>query len=196
MQDIRRIKMKEQVLNRAIFDTPYGKMVALSTGKGLGVLEFIKPNRREMLTKRLNKWFSNYEIIDDPGDTIAMTGEWLTDYFSGEFERLTTPPLDLRGTEFELKVWHALLRIPLGETVTYQHLAAELGIPKGSRAVGGANRRNPVSLIVPCHRVIGQNGSLVGYGGGLEVKKALISHERAAARPPSKGPAGKPPRPL
>jgi len=67
---------------------------------------------------------------------------------------------------------------PLGQTTTYQRLATELGIPKGARAIGGASRRNPITLIVPCHRVIGHNGALVGYGGGLEVKRALISHEK------------------
>ncbi|NIM14374.1 MAG: methylated-DNA--[protein]-cysteine S-methyltransferase [Candidatus Aminicenantes bacterium] len=152
-------------------------MAALATEKGLSFLEFIKPNRDELLTKRLNKWFRNYEIVDTSNSLIARTAEWLENYFSGKFDRLTAPPLDVRGTDFELKVWQALQRIPLGQTTSYKALAIELGIPEGSRAVGGANRRNPVSLIIPCHRVIGQNGLLVGYGGGLEVKQALISHE-------------------
>ncbi len=169
--------MKELVLNRAILETPYGKMVAMASGKGLAVLEFVKPNRRDMLTKRLNKWFPGCEIVDADDDIIKKTREWLNDYFAGEFDRLNTPPLDMRGTDFELKVWRALLRIPLGQTISYQQLAVEVGIPKGARAVGGANRRNPVSFIVPCHRVIGQNGLLVGYGGGLDVKQALIAHE-------------------
>jgi O-6-methylguanine DNA methyltransferase len=169
--------MKELLLNRTILDTPYGKLVAMASEKGLAVLEFVKPNRREMLTKRLNKWYPGYKIIDAADDFIAGTGEWLVHYFSGEFERLTAPPLDMRGTEFELKVWQALQRIPLGQTISYQQLADRVGIPKGARAVGSANRRNPVSIIVPCHRVIGQNGLLVGYGGGLEVKQALLSHE-------------------
>jgi len=170
--------MKIQVLNRSILDTPHGKMVAMATEKGLSVLEFIKPNRQELLTKRLDKWFINYEFVDISNPIIAKTGEWLANYFQREFHRLTTPPLDLRGTEFELKVWQALLQIPLGQTTTYQRLAIELGIPKGARAIGGASRRNPITLIVPCHRVIGHNGALVGYGGGLEVKRALISHEK------------------
>jgi O-6-methylguanine DNA methyltransferase len=172
-----RIKMKEHVLNRAILDTPYGKMVAMASGKGLAVLEFVKPNRREMLTKRLNKWFPGYKMVDTDDDMIKKTREWLNNYFSGEFDRLSTPPLDMRGTEFELKVWQALQRIPLGQTISYQQLADRVGNPKGARAVGSANRRNPVSIIVPCHRVIGQNGLLVGYGGGLDVKQALITHE-------------------
>jgi methylated-DNA-[protein]-cysteine S-methyltransferase len=170
--------MTQYILNRSVLDTPYGKMTALATVKGLSFLEFIKPNRYELLTKRLNKWFRNYEIVDASNSLIARTTEWLDNYFSGKFERLITPPLDVRGTDFELKVWQALQRIPLGRTMSYKALAIELGIPEGSRAVGGANRRNPVSIIIPCHRVIGQNGLLVGYGGGLEVKQALISHER------------------
>ena len=173
--------MKMNVLNRSILDTPYGKMVAMASEKGLSVLEFIKPNRQELLMKRLDKWFLNYEIVDISNPIITKTGGWLANYFQGEFDRLTTPPLDLRGTEFELKVWQALLQIPLGQTTTYQRLAIELGIPKGARAIGGASRRNPITLIVPCHRVIGHNGALVGYGGGLEVKRALISHEKRDA---------------
>jgi O-6-methylguanine DNA methyltransferase len=173
-----RIKMKDHVLNRAMLDTPYGKMVAMASKKGLAVLEFVKPNRQEMLTKQLNKWFPGFEIVDNDDDFIKKTKEWLNSYFSGKFDRLITPPLDMRGTGFELKVWQALQEIPLGQTISYQQLAARVGNPKGARAVGSANRRNPVSIIVPCHRVIGQNGLLVGYGGGLDVKQALITHER------------------
>jgi O-6-methylguanine DNA methyltransferase len=169
--------MKEHVLNRALLDTPYGQMVAMASGKGLAVLEFVKPNRREMLKKHLNKWFPGCEIVDADDDIIKKTREWLINYFSREFDRLSTPPLDMRGTEFELKVWQALQGIPLGRTISYQQLADRLGKPKGARAVGSANRKNPVSIIVPCHRVIGQNGLLVGYGGGLDVKQALITHE-------------------
>ena len=174
--------MKEHVLNRAILDTPYGKMVAMASEKGLAVLEFVKPNRQEMLTKRLNKWFPGFEIVEADDDIIKKTREWLNNYFSGQFVRLSILPLDMRGTEFERKVWQALQEIPLGQTISYQQLAARVGNPKGARAVGSANRRNPVSIIVPCHRVIGQNGLLVGYGGGLDVKQALITHERKNTR--------------
>ena len=165
-------------LNRSFFDTPYGKMVAMAAEKGLSALEFVKPDRNELLMKRLSKWFPGYEIVDNTSPILSMTGEWLADYFQGKFDSLKTPPLDMRGTEFELKVWKELLKIPLGETRSYREVAVALGVPGGSRAVGGANRRNPVSLIVPCHRVIGQNDSLVGYGGGLDIKKALLSHEK------------------
>jgi O-6-methylguanine DNA methyltransferase len=169
--------MKENQLNQTVLDTPYTKMVAMSSQKGLAVLEFLKPNRSELLEQRLTKYFPGYNIVEGSDDITAMTAEWLRRYFSREFDGLSAPPLDLRGTSFELTLWQALLRIPLGQTRTYQELAIELGIPKGARAVGGASRRNPVALIVPCHRVVGHNGRLVGYGGGLDVKQALIAHE-------------------
>jgi methylated-DNA-[protein]-cysteine S-methyltransferase len=89
-----------------------------------------------------------------------------------------------QGSAFQHEVWEALMRIPFGETTSYGALARELGYPKGSRAVGHANAVNPIALIVPCHRVIGADGSLTGYGGGLPMKKALLAHEAEfSARP-------------
>jgi O-6-methylguanine DNA methyltransferase len=171
--------MQKPILNRAVLDTPYGKMEAMATDKGLSILEFIKPDRRQLMLRRLARWFPGCEVTDRRTPVIVRTEAWLADYFQGRFEQLTPPPLDLRGTDFELKVWQALRRIPCGRTQSYKELALELGLPGGARAVGGANRRNPVSLIVPCHRVIGQTGALTGYGGGIEVKQALITHERS-----------------
>jgi methylated-DNA-[protein]-cysteine S-methyltransferase len=86
-------------------------------------------------------------------------------------------PLDLHGTEFRMKAWRALLQIPYGETSTYGRIAAAIGSPKAVRAVGGANHNHPVSIIVPCHRVIGSDGRLTGYGGGLHRKQWLLEHE-------------------
>ncbi len=90
-------------------------------------------------------------------------------------------PYELRGTEFQRKVWSALCRIPYGETRTYRQIAEEVGSPKAYRAVGMANHENPVAIAVPCHRVIGSNGALVGYGGGLEMKRALLDLEKDRA---------------
>ena len=100
----------------------------------------------------------------------------LTEYFAGE---RTTFDLPLRpaGAPFQLRVWEALLRIPYGETASYGEIARELGHPTASRAVGAANGRNPIAIVVPCHRVIGSNGSLTGYAGGLECKRALLDLE-------------------
>jgi methylated-DNA-[protein]-cysteine S-methyltransferase len=100
-------------------------------------------------------------------------------YFAGEPPVL--PRLDLRGTAWEREVWSALLAIPWGETRTYGELAARLGRPGAARAVGGANARNPVSILVPCHRVVQAQGRLGGYGGGLDLKRWLLAHEAAHA---------------
>ena len=111
----------------------------------------------------------------DPA-ALAEPARQLAEYFAGE---RTEFALELRpaGTAFQRSVWDLLLRIPYGETTSYGALAAELGDPRKVRAVGLANGRNPISIVVPCHRVIGADGSLVGYGGGLERKRVLLAHE-------------------
>ena len=106
--------------------------------------------------------------------------EQLDAYFAGELERFDLP-LALHGTPFQLRVWDELIRIPFAETISYKELALRLGDLKLVRAVGVANGRNPVSIVVPCHRVIGADGTLVGYGGGLERKRWLLDHEAVAS---------------
>ncbi len=103
----------------------------------------------------------------------------LEEYFAGK-RREFSLPLSPKGTAFQLKVWQALLTIPYGETRSYRDIAQLAGCPKGCRAVGMANHRNPISIIVPCHRVVGANGSLTGYGGGLQAKQFLLELERQA----------------
>ena len=98
-------------------------------------------------------------------------------YFAGTLHEFTIP-LRPKGTPFRTKVWEALQTIPYGETISYKALAERIGNPKAIRAVGGANHNNPISIIIPCHRVIGTNGKLVGYGGGLNVKEFLLEHEK------------------
>jgi len=100
-------------------------------------------------------------------------------YYAGALAALADLPVQTRGTAFQREVWAALRTIPMGKTTTYGHLAIQLGRPKAMRAVGMANGANPVSIIVPCHRVIGANASLTGYGGGLERKRWLLRHEGA-----------------
>ena len=112
---------------------------------------------------------------DDTAFTHAR--EQLDAYFAGELERFDIP-LSPRGTEFQRRVWDALREIPYGETTSYGALAAQIGRPGAARAVGLANGRNPISIVVPCHRVIGAAGALTGYGGGLERKRWLLAHER------------------
>ena len=110
---------------------------------------------------------------------LAAAAAQLDEYFAGE-RRDFDLELDLEGTEFQRAVWDELLRIPYGETMSYGELARRLGRPERVRAVGAANGRNPVAIVVPCHRVIGADGSLTGYGGGLDRKRALLAIEGSA----------------
>ena len=127
-----------------------------------------------------NIFFNKKNITEDyqnrETSLIKKTIQQLDEYFSGKRKNFSIP-LDLRGTDFQMKVWNALQIIPYGKTVSYGQLAAITGNPKASRAVGMANNRNPVPVIVPCHRVIGSDGSLTGYAGGLELKKQLLELE-------------------
>jgi len=116
--------------------------------------------------------------VEDPGAPVLIeAADQLTAYFAGE-RRAFALPLDPRGTPFQLAVWAALGRIPYGGTRSYAQVARELGRPERVRAVGSANARNPLAIVVPCHRVVGSDGSLTGYAGGLEAKRALLDLER------------------
>lgn len=108
---------------------------------------------------------------------IAEAAGQLREYFDGSRQSFALP-LQAEGTAFQKKVWQGLRAIPYGETRSYQALAESIGHPKACRAVGGANHCNPIMIVIPCHRVIGKNGSLVGFGGGLDVKAWLLDHEK------------------
>lgn len=127
------------------------------------------------------------DFVDETGAVSAASMDFepsrfacaVAAYFGGDLDALTDLPVAVRGTAFETAVWQALRQIPVGHTWSYAALAASLGRPKAVRAVGRANGKNPVGLVVPCHRVIGADGRLVGYGGGLERKAWLLRHEGA-----------------
>jgi len=116
-------------------------------------------------------------LRNDSHPLLLETRRQLREYFDGS-RREFTLPLDPVGSNFQQRVWRALIGIPYGETRSYQELAKALGNPKAVRAVGAANGRNPLPIVIPCHRVIGSDGKLVGYGGGLSVKKHLLDLER------------------
>lgn len=118
---------------------------------------------------------------EDPTPLLEEAARQLEEYFAGQ-RKVFSLPLAPKGTEFQLRVWQALLQIPYGETRSYGELAAMVGNPKACRAVGGANHRNPLSILIPCHRVVGTGGSLTGYAGGLSVKEFLLKLE-SEARP-------------
>ena len=126
------------------------------------------------------------DAVEDPAPLREVSAQ-LDRYFAGELTRFDVP-MQLSGTPFQRAVWSELCAIPYGVTVSYRELAVRVGNPRAMRAVGAANGRNPVSIIVPCHRVIGADGTLVGYGGGIACKRWLLSHERAlVARPRANG---------
>ncbi len=117
-------------------------------------------------------------VLTPSHPVLVLAHQQLQEYFSGSRYDFTVP-LAMTGTEFQLAAWHALQTIPYGKTVSYKAIAEQIGRPKAMRAVGMANNRNPIAIIVPCHRVIGANGQLVGYGGGLGMKQWLLEHEKS-----------------
>lgn len=165
-------------LHRHAYESPIGPLMMLASADGLCALEFVSERRHVRLVRRLDQWFAPY-VIDDGGSPVLAAAErWLREYFAGGLADAGPIALDLRGTVFERRVWACLLQIPPGTTFTYGGIAGRLGIEGGARAVGLAVGSNPVSLIVPCHRVVGAHGALTGYGGGLDRKKWLLEHER------------------
>lgn len=118
---------------------------------------------------------NNSEILNQP--LVKECFKQLDEYFNG-FRKAFNLPIKLKGTEFQEKVWQELLKIPYGTTCTYGEIADRIGKPRAARAIGGANNKNKLMIIVPCHRVIGRNGKLVGYAGGLDKKKYLLDLEK------------------
>lgn len=155
-------------------------MMALASDEALCALEFAGRARLTRLEARLDRWYAPYTIVDSANEVTARTRAWLEEYFAGASAGMLAPglALDARGAPFERRVWGALGEIPAGTTSTYGAIAKQLGSAGASRAVGLANGANPIAILVPCHRVIGSNGTLTGYGGGLEKKRWLLDHER------------------
>jgi O-6-methylguanine DNA methyltransferase len=166
------------ILIRATIETPVGPMLALARDEALCALEFSSTGRLSRLEARLRRWFDGVEIVDGSNVLVDRTRTWLDAYFAGADADANKLPLDLRGGAFELKVWSALRTLKPGEVTSYGAIARQIGSPGASRAVGLANGANPIAIIVPCHRVIGANGTLTGYGGGLDRKRWLLNHER------------------
>jgi len=162
-------------LARTRVATPLGAFIVLADAAGLRWGDFED-------TGRLERLFAGGAAVRVwNGDPIGV-GDALGAYFGGDLGALAALPAHAGGTRFQRMVWSALREIPPGQTRSYAQLAAGIGRPGAARAAGAANAANPVSLVVPCHRVLGADGSLTGYGGGLERKRWLLAHEGAAAR--------------
>jgi methylated-DNA-[protein]-cysteine S-methyltransferase len=153
------------------WDTPLGRLLLARDGRALRVIRF--PSERRPCQPG-GGW---RERAGSFGDVI----EQLQEYFAGR-RRTFELPLEPEGTPFQQQVWRALLEIPYGETTSYAALASRIGLPSGTRAVGAANGRNPLPILIPCHRVIGANGKLTGYGGGVAIKARLLALESGARR--------------
>lgn len=166
-------------LVRATVSTPVGPMLALASDEALCVLEFTLERRQSRLDARVARFYPDGVIEDGTNAVIAAARAWLDAYFGGSSADLSALQLDARGTTFERRVWRTLVTIPPGETRSYGQVAAQSSSTVlASRAVGLANGANPIAIIVPCHRVIGADGSLTGYGGGLDRKTWLLEHEQ------------------
>ena len=150
--------------------SPDGHLFLAASTKGLVRLEF---------EARLQKLHADSIELRESKPDLAPYLRELDDYFAGE-RREFSLPLDLRGTAFQLACWRALLEIPYGETRSYRDIAQAIGHPHAYRAVGMSNNRNPIAIVVPCHRVIASSGSLCGYGGGLDIKRKLLDLERGS----------------
>lgn len=157
---------------RAVCDSPVGPLTIVASDAGVRAVLWPDDDPKRV---RLD------EMIERPDHPVlAQAARQLTEYFAGARQDFDVA-LDPIGTEFQQSAWQALRTIPFGETVSYGQQAERMGDKRKARAVGAANGRNPISIIVPCHRVVGSNGSLTGFAGGLDTKAWLLDHERVVA---------------
>jgi methylated-DNA-[protein]-cysteine S-methyltransferase len=166
-EEVEEVVMKQHVYK--MVDSPVGRLVLVASDDGLAGVLWEKHRERLNITAK-----------DDTHPVLVETERQLAEYFAGE-RKVFAVALDLTGTAFQRKVWSALLTIPYGETRSYAQIARQIGSPAAVRAVGAANGRNPVSIVAPCHRVVGSTGKLTGFAGGLEVKARLLALEGAQA---------------
>jgi methylated-DNA-[protein]-cysteine S-methyltransferase len=157
--------------NFTLMESPIGPLLLAAEDAGLRSIEFVNGRRPAHPDP---DWHEDPERLQEPARQLRA-------YFAGELETFDLP-LAPAGTSFQLAVWRSLCEIPYGETISYGELARRLGNPKASRAVGLANGANPLPIVIPCHRVIGSNGKLTGYGGGLPIKEKLLALERRQLR--------------
>ena len=164
------MKMNHSRLTTCTYASPLGPLTLIAGKQGLrAVIWPGEPHARVGL--------AGVELMEKDDPMLAQASVQLEEYFNGSRQSFDLQ-LDLHGTRFQVAAWRALAEIPYGETRTYAEQAERLGRPRAFRAVGAANGRNPLSIVLPCHRVVGSNGSLTGFAAGLDVKRALLDHEQ------------------
>ena len=166
--------MKNRVVAaQATIDSPVDALVISATSRGVSGVQFIGDKK---LTMHLDASQFSVHECEAAHAFVARAVSQLCEYFAGERTSFDLE-YDLVGTEFQLQAWNALARIPFGGTVSYKEQATLIGRPTATRAVGAANGQNPVAIVLPCHRVVGANGAMTGFGGGIERKEWLLRHE-------------------
>ena len=168
---------RQERFSYTMMDSPVGRLTLVAGGDGLAAIlwENDRPGRVPL----------TFDVEDREHPVLVETGRQLEEYFAGQRQTFTVP-LEFCGTNFQRKVWNALLTIPFGETRSYREIAIQIGHPAAVRAVGAANGRNPMSIMAPCHRVIGSSGALTGFAGGLDVKARLLALERGCSGAPAR----------
>jgi AraC family transcriptional regulator of adaptative response/methylated-DNA-[protein]-cysteine methyltransferase len=176
LKNNKEMETEKKIWNITQIETDLGTMIAAATDKGICMFEFADYKLLDLQLKQLATAFKT-SFIQGENSHFDTLRKQLNEYFKGKRKDFAIP-LDLVGTEFQKQVWLNLLKIPYGSTTSYAKQAKLLGKPSAVRAVANANGKNKISIILPCHRVIGTNGSLTGYGGGIERKKKLLEFEK------------------
>jgi len=158
------------------FEFKIGLIYVASTDKGVCKISVPRQNRKDFF-RWLHDNFDNNDVVDNRARNKDVIDQ-LTRYFNGKLAKFTLP-VDFIGTPFQIRVWKELSKIPYGTTISYKQLAKRLGTSKGFQAIGRANAANPLPIVIPCHRVIGTDGSLVGYSSGIKTKEFLLKLEGA-----------------
>ncbi|NDW08111.1 methylated-DNA--[protein]-cysteine S-methyltransferase [Dysgonomonas sp. 520] len=161
-------------------ESPLGEIVACATDRGICFLNFSEGKHNELQLKQIEKEF-NAKLKEEDSEFFCQLRKELNLYFAGKLKQFSVQ-LDMIGTDFQRKVWDSLKQIPYGETRTYMQQSVTLGNPKAIRAVANANGKNKISIVIPCHRVIGSDGKMTGYAGGVWRKEKLLGLEKGSIR--------------
>lgn len=166
----------KKIMKFAEYAAPCGRLLLGVHGGAICVCDWMKEDRTEKTLGRIQRFLPSLRNGDDEG-LLLRTAESLDEYFAGKRREIEIP-LTACGTRFQHRIWDALRHVPYGSTVSYSSVAGYVGLPGGVRAVANAVGANPLSILIPCHRVVGADGSLTGYAGGLEAKRFLLDLER------------------